>query len=40
MSHVDIQHIQIVEFGVCLSNSQEDAWVIVPVDATVQEVIK
>ncbi|MHC1575306.1 MAG: Kiwa anti-phage protein KwaB-like domain-containing protein [Candidatus Methanogasteraceae archaeon] len=40
MSHVDIQHIQIVEFGVCLSNLQDDAWVIVPVDATVQEVIK
>lgn len=40
MSHVDLQHIQIVEFGVCLNNSQEDAWVIVPVDATVQEVIK
>jgi len=40
MSRVDVNHIQTVEFGVCLSKSQEDAWVIVPVDTTVQEVIK
>ncbi|MEW6173686.1 MAG: Kiwa anti-phage protein KwaB-like domain-containing protein [Bacillota bacterium] len=40
MSFVDLQNIQSVEFGVCLSNAEDDNYVLVPVDATVQNALK